>query len=332
MVQAGDKVSLINDQQRGTVQILHTDGTCTVETGDGFLLRVHVNELVPDRDFLAQAQPVPERKSAAPVMQEPPLDMIPEGNAAFLLLPEYGKVTGGELKLYVLNRSRSSLLLSLYRGSTSDQRGLAAIIASPDSVTSVHTTNRAATNGLFLDFYVNALLHRESPSFLSGRISRQIELPLPGLKENFKEYPSPFSFASYEIFYTEPIPGEDFLSEALQQLKDSFSKSDSKAKPTKTIPSTVNRNSDSVIDLHIEELIDDPATLLPAEILPYQLTCLQQALDEGMKRGAYNLVVIHGLGTGRLRDMVRKELSARRLKFRDAEYGRFGAGATEVLF
>jgi hypothetical protein len=86
------------------------------------------------------------------------------------------------------------------------------------------------------------------------------------------------------------------------------------------------------IDLHIEELIDRHAGMSNGEIIQIQLKYFQKALDQAIAERYRKLIVIHGVGTGRLKEEVRIILSSyNNLRFHDGSYSKYGFGATEVL-
>jgi len=85
------------------------------------------------------------------------------------------------------------------------------------------------------------------------------------------------------------------------------------------------------IDLHIEELLAKPKYMNDGQKLHFQLDharhCLEEVINIKMKR----IIFIHGVGSGVLRDELRKWLKTMSyLQIIDAKYQRYGIGATEV--
>jgi len=62
-----------------------------------------------------------------------------------------------------------------------------------------------------------------------------------------------------------------------------------------------------------------------------QLKHFQKALDKAITERYKKLIVIHGVGNGRLKHEVRTLLSAENFRFYDGSYAKYGYGATEVL-
>lgn len=87
------------------------------------------------------------------------------------------------------------------------------------------------------------------------------------------------------------------------------------------------------VDLHIEELVDDPAGMPPKEILDIQMARFITALEGSIRSGTRRIVFIHGVGNGKLKFEIRKTLDQKypRLKYQDASFEEYGYGATMVI-
>ncbi|HZF65228.1 MAG TPA: Smr/MutS family protein [Chitinophagaceae bacterium] len=90
----------------------------------------------------------------------------------------------------------------------------------------------------------------------------------------------------------------------------------------------------TVIDLHIEKITEDWKGLSNAEILDMQLREFEKWYDLALAHHQPTLIVIHGVGSGRLRDEIHDIL---RLKsevktFVNQYHPSFGYGATEIYF
>lgn len=88
------------------------------------------------------------------------------------------------------------------------------------------------------------------------------------------------------------------------------------------------------LDLHIEQLVENPHKLSNAEILHIQLRHFDAYIDKALRLGIKRVFVIHGIGKGRLRDAIATRLL--RLPevdtFKNEYHPRYGYGATEVIF
>lgn len=88
------------------------------------------------------------------------------------------------------------------------------------------------------------------------------------------------------------------------------------------------------IDLHIEKLTTDPGRLTPSEIVQLQLRQADIFLDNAYRLGLDQVFLIHGLGAGKLRDLLHARLRKNTgvAWFRNEFHKKYGYGATEVIF
>ena len=90
----------------------------------------------------------------------------------------------------------------------------------------------------------------------------------------------------------------------------------------------------SVVDLHIEELTEDWAKLSNGEILDIQLREFEKWYDLSVAHRQHSLIIIHGIGTGKLKDEIHELLKVKRdvKSFINKYHPRYGYGATEIFF
>ncbi len=90
----------------------------------------------------------------------------------------------------------------------------------------------------------------------------------------------------------------------------------------------------TLIDLHIEKLVDNWQRMTNLEILAIQLSEFEKWYHLAVAHRQASLVVIHGVGTGKLRDEIHDVLKVRKeVKTFINQYNpRFGYGATEIFF
>jgi len=88
------------------------------------------------------------------------------------------------------------------------------------------------------------------------------------------------------------------------------------------------------IDLHIEKLSDNYEAMSNAEIVQLQMRHFEQFIDKALRLGIDRVFVIHGLGKGRLKDMIASRLLQHPhvTTFKNEYHPRYGWGATEVIF
>jgi hypothetical protein len=90
----------------------------------------------------------------------------------------------------------------------------------------------------------------------------------------------------------------------------------------------------SVIDLHIEKLTDNWEHMSNFEIMGIQLKTFEKYYELALAHVQSSLIVVHGVGTGKLRDEIHDILRHRRevKSFVNQYDSRFGYGATEIFF
>ena len=90
----------------------------------------------------------------------------------------------------------------------------------------------------------------------------------------------------------------------------------------------------TVIDLHIEKLTDNWQQLSNLQIISMQIKTFEKYYELAVSHLQPSLIVIHGVGSGRLRDEIHELLKHRHeVKTFVNQYDpRFGYGATEIFF
>ncbi|MGY5850906.1 Smr/MutS family protein [Salegentibacter sp. F14] len=87
------------------------------------------------------------------------------------------------------------------------------------------------------------------------------------------------------------------------------------------------------VDLHIEKLVNNYKPMSNFDILNLQMETAKRQLEFAMRKRIQKLVFIHGVGEGVLKAELDYLLGRYdNLKFYDADYQKYGQGATEVYF
>jgi hypothetical protein len=86
------------------------------------------------------------------------------------------------------------------------------------------------------------------------------------------------------------------------------------------------------VDLHIENLVNNHSQLAKEEILPVQLQTFEKQLEAAITQGKQEIIFIHGVGNGVLKNAIQKLLSSHPAVdyYKDARKEKFGYGATHV--
>lgn len=119
---------------------------------------------------------------------------------------------------------------------------------------------------------------------------------------------------------------EDFNFEEVIKEK----KPDKRPKSSRTKPK--ERNAPPMeVDLHINQLVRSVKGMSNHEILNLQLDTARHKLEFAMRKRIQKIVFIHGVGEGVLKIELEYLLGRySNLKFYDADYQKYGLGATEV--
>lgn len=145
-------------------------------------------------------------------------------------------------------------------------------------------------------------------------------------------------FAVSELLLIKAVEKKDAPKKIIEpEIKTDLSKLFSQKKkhsdtPQRSKPHAQNNGMlEMEINLHIEELLDNYKGMSNAQIIQVQLSYFQKALDKAVTGHYRKLVVIHGVGNGRLKHEVRSLLTAENFRFHDGSYAKYGYGATEVV-
>ena len=132
----------------------------------------------------------------------------------------------------------------------------------------------------------------------------------------------------YLLFNTYPDKAEDNHI-AIDMLRNAGYKVYDASKIKEHIPA-----ARSVIDLHIEKLMDRHSHLTNAEIIHFQLEAFEKWFELAQLNHLPSMVIIHGVGSGKLKNEVHDLLKVKKgVKSFINQYSEFyGYGATEVFF
>jgi hypothetical protein len=131
---------------------------------------------------------------------------------------------------------------------------------------------------------------------------------------------------SYRLFDTYPDKAEDDKIEVSPLIAKGIKVYNAKEARRHLAPAR------SVVDLHIEKLTDDWKHLSNGEILDLQLKEFEKWYDLAIAHHQPTLTIIHGVGSGRLRDEIHDVLRLKRdvKSFVNQYHPSYGYGATEI--
>lgn len=125
---------------------------------------------------------------------------------------------------------------------------------------------------------------------------------------------------------------EDTIPSDQESLQEVLKQKELSKKPRNRKVRPKDRNLPPMeVDLHIHKLVPRSGGMSNYEILTIQMDTAKRQLEFAMKKRIQKVVFIHGVGEGILRAEL--ETLFRRydnLKYYDADYQKYGLGATEV--
>lgn len=119
---------------------------------------------------------------------------------------------------------------------------------------------------------------------------------------------------------------------APRNISEIISEKESK-KPGKTLRKRPKERAQPPmeVDLHINQLVKSSRGLEKHDMLNLQLETAKRQLEFAIKNRIQRVIFIHGIGEGKLRAEMEYLFNRyENLKFYDADYQKYGQGATEV--
>lgn len=356
----GDKVKFLNNVGGGVVVKVISKEMVEVRTDDDFEYPVMIDELIGiDEEvvnraygFTTEADKRREHEnmftnSGAPEEEEDdvfeeeeedifenPTDDI---NLFFAFVPTEERLKNANFMNYLVNDSNFFVMYNVYNTSSEAFWNKHGIIE-PNSKEHLETFDRSKINEL-RNFKFQFLFFKNGKHDIKAAIDKDI-------KVNPKNFFLEKKFTGNDFFYEDsmvlPILTEDAMKEAIERLaaRDLEEVKKLKAQNEKNRKSNKFRKNiqpvhkEKVVDLHIHELIDDESGLSRNEILEIQMERFRSELDDAVKKRIGRIVFIHGVGNGRLKMEVLKELKKpryKKLSFQDASFKEYGYGATMVM-
>lgn len=337
--QIGDKVLLLHSNEEGEVVDIINDEMVLVDV-EGVSFPAYIDQL----DFpyfrrfteKKQVPPSGDRKYIDDLKKEKQETAIQKESGVWLtFLPvmktdEFGDEVVEEMKLHLLNQTIQTyhFIYELH------------FFGKPDFElqNEIHP---------FEDFYLHDILFEamnDSPSFefkfsLKPPIVIGMEKEKAGYHETSlrlrpkqlfskledlkKKNEASFSYRLFETYPDKPLEHEIYFPELKKQKTYDLSKVKDQMEPPR-----------SVLDLHIEKLANDWYGLSNFEILTLQLRTFEKYYDLAVMHMQPSLIVIHGVGSGKLRDEIHASLRQKKevRSFVNQYHPLYGFGATEILF
>lgn len=348
----GDKVRFLNEVGGGKVTRVDKN-TVYVLSDDGFETPVMRSEVIvvnsaaepkysggrsyiqndnsASHEPVQQAEPEIEDLACIDFLEDDELDETGEmiGLHLAFVASNQQNVTESDQQLYIINDSSYRIFYTISRWNEGTVSPINAGFLYPDSKELIKSYPRESLNAditfnIQCVFFKNTDYTPQQPEFYDLRINPTKFFRAGSFTENdfFNEKAIIYSFIDSRKEQLLSTLTEQNINEVIKQ-KDLVVK----PKPKPQQPEIEE------IDLHIEELVDKVNNLKPGEILEIQMARFKLALEGGLKTKARKMVFIHGVGNGKLKHEIRKELESNysQLKYQDASFKEYGFGATMVF-
>lgn len=338
----GDKVRFLNEKGEGTVSKIINKTTLGITIEDDFVIPFIISELVLIKDE-TEEPPVSSNTFSEPspievkpvISKKEKLHTKREKAGIYVAFsPENpSDIAHSDFNVWLANNTENHALFTYSLFQNGNFVTLETGTVTNGEFVLVETINRKKLHD-FSTFKIDVLFFNQNAHSPHPPVSEIIKLkPIKLYKENAFVFNSFISEKALlmTVCHTD-VAHETFetktdLSKILFQ-KQTYVESSKKSKPHISNDPAYEME----VDLHIEELIDNFKGMSNAEIIQVQLKHFQRTLDNAINEHYRKLIVIHGVGNGRLKQEVRNMLSSyRNLQYYDASYGKYGFGATEIL-
>ncbi|WP_072159028.1 Smr/MutS family protein [Persicobacter sp. CCB-QB2] len=319
----GDRVRLMHDNQEGIIVNVTKNNIVEIEIEDGFVIPVSAREVVvvakEETDYFGEGgasatQNVKEVEAVQP-------KVVNSERGVFMA---YTKLGHEILEAILINNTDYSIVYSVSEETTTgNQQGVSAGVILPKNYQRLHKkTIRSFDEWPAL--VVRYMLHSEDYFENTGLFQRRLKFRASNFFKVEKEAP-----VLNEKAYVVQID-QDLKAVDAQEIHSKMSQKQAAATLTGGVEKVV-RPADKV-DLHIEKISTDHEFLKKEEMLELQMEVFAKKLDDAIATGMDEIVFVHGIGNGTLRNKIHKYLSkAAHIKFyEETERTRFGFAATRV--
>lgn len=321
----GDKVRFLNEVGEGVITRFKDTKTVYVEMPDGFEIPYLTKHLVPVHTELILN---PEVEN---------LDMVPENvltdSVYFIIEPDHDMpLLVSDYKFYLFNSSSYNICFTY---SIKDDSYFQTLkhgeIGAYQKVFLKQVKKNFFTEYAYHKieclFYKNSHYKSQLPLaqvlFINDRILSQ-----SSLVKHVEFTRAVFGFVLKDDFMESDVVEQRLSNEDITKLK---SIKEFKQPMKVSVAKQKIKDLTREIDLHIEELMESHSGLTNAQILAIQLEHFEKEMDYCLNNGIRKLIVIHGVGNGKLKQEILSILKTiEGISFYDASYKNYGFGATEV--
>lgn len=341
----GDRVRLLHDNAEGIIRKFLKDGTVEVEIEDGFGIPVLPSDLVKvstkESEYFGERQPKKEARKSTKKSTNTSKSIISE--AGFYIA--FDPINDQLLSVKLINNTDLDMLVTFGEFQDGGRHyGISGLMLRKRSVEKIHELSLAKFEkwGAFL---VQALFFKAGYGQPKKSIARKLSFKANSFFKS--KHTAPILDKEVYLYQIDgqhkPDPrqtprkvepkkkpeNQKIDPEKIRESMFEGQKEDKldRIRAKKEMASTIHE-----VDLHIEHLLAKNDPLPREEYLGKQITVFEQQLESAHMKGIGEIVFIHGVGNGVLRNEIHRRLSKSALVeyFKDARKEKFGYGATLV--
>ena len=345
----GDKVNFLNEKGEGTVSKIINKTTVGITIEDGLEIPFSISELILVYDKITAAIP-PQKTEKSTTSLQIKLEKTqffnenkfsgdkkfdPEGIYIAFSPEKINDIQNSNINIWLINNTKYKILFTCSLFQNKNFVTLETGTVKENESVLIETINRKKLED-FSTFKIETLFFNEKEHVHQAPVSEIIKLkPIKLYKENAF---SQNNFISEKALIIPVTYLNNTINKEIQEtskidLSKLLVKKKVFANSTKISKPNVSNDPayEMEINLHIEELMDNYKGMSNAEIIKVQLKHFQFVLDKAINEHYRKLIVIHGVGNGRLKQEVRTIIdSYDHLQYYDASYNKYGFGATEI--
>jgi len=328
MFSVGEKVRYLDEVGEATVVDIIDSKTVFLEDEFGLTHSYPINKLVPaERYHVPNKEPVVEKPKVFVPKQKPQEDnpkqkvnSLPELALAFEST-NLNKPESGDLDFQFLNRTNYHLLVSVSAKEGEEWFSIFLGEVLPNSDETIQSLRRQDV-GNVSNLQADVIFFGKTGFHLRKPVSCRVKIKTTRFVKSGNYLPYD-GIENPAIII--PIENEKTV-----------------VSPSNQIPSTKNRVRSNVkkpslptfeeeVDLHLEAILgSDPLDMPDHEKFLTQMRHFERRLNHALTHRYVQITFIHGVGSGRLKDALRKELQEYGLPFEDGPFHKYGVGATVV--
>ncbi|MBA3647838.1 MAG: DUF2027 domain-containing protein [Chitinophagales bacterium] len=325
----GDKVFLIHSKEEATITKLEGSSMLYVQV-DGMEIPVFYDDISRDIPLESKDLKVPVQ---ATVKNSDNRVLLNKKNSGVFICFFPLKENIGDLRafdIYLLNDTEHALSFSYNFFLGGNLHFTLSKIALPNQPVLMHQIEYDLLNDMpFIDLTFRDVMNK----FINGVVRQKIKPQnffnklnkAPLLEGEMYLYKAAISQIERkkEIIKKEEVEDIFFDPEILKQLMSTSAES----KDHEISPAV------SEVDLHIEELVHDHALMPNSDKIQVQLRTFEQTLERAIANHANKLYIIHGVGSGKLKNEIHRLLKTYRevKSFNNDYHPKYGYGATEIF-